>query len=120
MTSQDSESVTNFRISGCLSIRDAFLFKYWHMHAEEIADSLLAQSKTIHTAGAPNDNFRKNICSEDNLRSRIFGTDNSNPLRFDRYEYYGVSEKGKNYPRSPQSLQSPLKRFFFLRHGHVP
>ena len=23
--------------------------------------------------GAPNDNFRKNICSEDNLRSRIFG-----------------------------------------------
>ena len=22
-------------------------------------------------AGAPNDNFRKNICSEDNLRSRI-------------------------------------------------
>ena len=25
-------------------------------------------------SGAPNDNFRKNICSEDNLRSRIFGT----------------------------------------------
>ena len=25
-------------------------------------------------AGAPNDNFRKNICSEDNLRSRIFET----------------------------------------------
>ena len=25
-------------------------------------------------AGAPNDNFRKNICSEDDLRSRIFGT----------------------------------------------
>ena len=24
--------------------------------------------------GAPNDNFRKNICSEDGLRSRIFGT----------------------------------------------
>ena len=24
--------------------------------------------------GAPNDNFRGNICSEDNLRSRIFGT----------------------------------------------
>ena len=23
--------------------------------------------------GAPNDNFRKNICSEDDLRSRIFG-----------------------------------------------
>ena len=27
-----------------------------------------------HTTGAPNDNFRKNICSEDDLRSRIFGT----------------------------------------------
>ena len=25
------------------------------------------------TSGAPNDNFRKNICSEDDLRSRIFG-----------------------------------------------
>ena len=24
--------------------------------------------------GAPNDNFRKNICSEDDLRSRIFAT----------------------------------------------
>ena len=24
--------------------------------------------------GAPNDNFRENICSEDDLRSRIFGT----------------------------------------------
>ena len=24
--------------------------------------------------GAPNDNFRKNICSEDDLRSKIFGT----------------------------------------------
>ena len=24
------------------------------------------------TSGAPNDNFRKNICSEDDLRSRIF------------------------------------------------
>ena len=28
----------------------------------------------MKTTGAPNDNFRKNICSEDNLRSRIFGT----------------------------------------------
>ena len=25
-------------------------------------------------AGAPNDNFRKNICSEEDLRSRIFET----------------------------------------------
>ena len=27
-----------------------------------------------YQSGAPNDNFRKNICSEDDLRSRIFGT----------------------------------------------
>ena len=27
-----------------------------------------------NASGAPNDNFRKNICSEDDLRSRIFGT----------------------------------------------
>ena len=26
------------------------------------------------TTGAPNDNFRKNTCSEDDFRSRIFGT----------------------------------------------
>ena len=30
--------------------------------------------KTVEKTGAPNDNFRKNICSEDDLRSRIFGT----------------------------------------------
>ena len=30
------------------------------------------QNKKI--SGAPNDNFRKNICSEDDLRSRIFET----------------------------------------------
>ena len=29
--------------------------------------------ETESSAGAPNDNFRKNICSEDDLRSRIFG-----------------------------------------------
>ena len=29
---------------------------------------------TITSAGAPNGNFRENICSEDDLRSRIFGT----------------------------------------------
>ena len=25
-----------------------------------------------HRSGSPNDNFRENICSEDDLRSRIF------------------------------------------------
>ena len=30
--------------------------------------------ETESSAGAPNDNFRKNICSEDDLRSRIFET----------------------------------------------
>ena len=29
---------------------------------------------TVDDAGAPNDNFRKNISSEDDLRSKIFGT----------------------------------------------
>ena len=27
----------------------------------------------VGNAGAPNGNFRENICSEDDLRSRIFG-----------------------------------------------
>ena len=30
--------------------------------------------RIMDRSGAPNDNFRKNICSEDDLRSRIFGT----------------------------------------------
>ena len=29
---------------------------------------------TNNVSGVPNDNFRKNICSEDDLRSRIFET----------------------------------------------
>ena len=32
------------------------------------------RSVDMEASGAPNDNFRKNICSEDDLRSRIFGT----------------------------------------------
>ena len=28
---------------------------------------------SFFTSGAPNGNFRENICSEDDLRSRIFG-----------------------------------------------
>ena len=31
-------------------------------------------NKETKNSGAPNDNFWKNICSEDDLRSRIFGT----------------------------------------------
>ena len=31
-------------------------------------------SRYAQGTGAPNDNFRTNICSEDDLRSRIFGT----------------------------------------------
>ena len=31
-------------------------------------------AKEVYWAGAPKDNFRENICSEDDLRSRIFGT----------------------------------------------
>ena len=46
----------------------------------EDLDDLLSFSKIAVLAeaslelGAPNDNFRKNICWEDDLRSRIFGT----------------------------------------------
>ena len=34
----------------------------------------LAPLAKKHLTGAPNDNFRKNICSEDDFKSRIFGT----------------------------------------------
>ena len=39
-----------------------------------VSFALQASSVCLITTGAPNDNFRKNICSEDDLRSRIFGT----------------------------------------------
>ena len=32
------------------------------------------RGRELLLSGAPNDNFRKNICSEGDLRSRIFGT----------------------------------------------
>ena len=35
--------------------------------------SLIAEADTV-LSEAPNDNFRKIICSEDDLRSRIFGS----------------------------------------------
>ena len=46
---------------------------------EKIRSYLVRPNISTHslsglTAGAPNDNFRKNICSEDDLRSRIFET----------------------------------------------
>ena len=34
----------------------------------------IANLEKVPLSGAPNDNFRENICSEDDLRSRIFGT----------------------------------------------
>ena len=35
---------------------------------------LKSKFESCPVSGAPNDNFRENICSEDDLRSRIFGT----------------------------------------------
>ena len=32
------------------------------------------QFSSVKFSGAPNGNFRENICSEDDLRTRIFGT----------------------------------------------
>ena len=39
-----------------------------------IFDASTSRGSSSIRAGAPNDNFRKNICSEDDLRSRIFET----------------------------------------------
>ena len=39
-----------------------------------ITRTLLKAFQLSLASGAPNDNFRKNICSEDDLRSRIFET----------------------------------------------
>ena len=45
--------------------------KYHIFRSENFQQNL---KYSVDIAGAPNDNFRKNICSEDDLRSRIFGT----------------------------------------------
>ena len=37
-------------------------------------EPLIPRPLSSNNPGAPNDNFRKNICSEEDLRSRIFGT----------------------------------------------
>ena len=39
-----------------------------------VIEQPLNQGREREVSGAPNDNFRENICSEDDLRSRIFGT----------------------------------------------
>ena len=40
----------------------------------ELRVGVLKRVGDVVFPGAPNDNFRKNICSEDDLRSRIVGT----------------------------------------------
>jgi len=48
-------------------------FKQMQLHLQ----SLLSIKQTVLSSqrtGAPNGNFRENICSEDDLRTRIFGT----------------------------------------------
>ena len=71
------------------SITLVFLGWSAKLHRNDQVDSLHLRSTTLrssdglqwqkslyrsHSAGAPNGNFRGNICSEDDLRTRIFGT----------------------------------------------
>ena len=42
-----------------------------HQRRKSTADKTRSKMNTI--SGAPNGNFRENICSEDDLRSRSFG-----------------------------------------------
>ena len=60
-----------------------FIFSYFFagVHFALLGDSTLRCNHREPTLlfvncklGAPNEHFRKNICSEDDLRSRIFGT----------------------------------------------
>ena len=46
------------------------------MHLVRYMERSASESKPFQSsskAGTPNDNFRENICSEDDLRPRIFG-----------------------------------------------
>ena len=49
------------------------LLKYAREFSRYLITSHTRVSKSKQSSGAPNDNFRKNICSENDLRSRIFG-----------------------------------------------
>ena len=46
----------------------------WTPRAVQELTGYISRSASKTFAGAPNGNFRENICSEDDLRTRIFGT----------------------------------------------
>ena len=58
-------------LRGCVTNRSEGLHGRLGLSCNELTVNVL---KVRHFSGAPNDNFRENICSEDDLRSRIFGT----------------------------------------------
>ena len=60
--------VFNFSLTKKLSLFFFFIARGTALFLE----FFLSSPKAVHISGAPNDNFRKNICSEDDLRSRIF------------------------------------------------
>ena len=70
-----------WKVDICLSLFDSFFFAIVPSHFTvgiwfykfPVVNSAHDPLGLIYT-GAPNDNFWKNICLEDNLRSRIFGT----------------------------------------------
>ena len=56
------------------NVTDCFRYNYHHHHTLSSRNDILDYRSSTVLSGAPNDNFRKIICSEDDLRSRIFGT----------------------------------------------
>ena len=59
----------------CRSInRDILLPVLTYNTSGLLVQALVLKSLYHAISGAPNDNFRKNICSEDDLRSRVFAT----------------------------------------------
>ena len=52
-----------------------YYYYYYYYHYYYFGTNVMVNFKPgQHMTGAPYDNFRENICSEDDLRSRIFGT----------------------------------------------
>ena len=45
-----------------------------HLRLKQTVNTVNPYDLTVMISGAPNGNFRENICSEDDLRTRIFGT----------------------------------------------
>ena len=64
---------SNWLVPRVLSNSSARIERDGRLVEEDLRNEVGAKYTFLNWPGAPNDNFRKNVCSEDDFRSRIFG-----------------------------------------------